>query len=348
MLAILARVMTGTSATAANASASSPKILIVVVNFRTADLTIDCLASLDPEVRSVGNCHVVVVDNHSEDGSAARIRAAVDERGWGDWAEFVESGRNGGFAFGNNVALRPCFVESERARPDYVLLLNPDTIVRPGAVSALLEFLEAHPEVGIAGSRLEWEDGTQHQSRYRFPTVLSEFDAGFRLSYVSKLLSRYVTAPPLRLEEHPIDWVAGASMMVRRKVFEDIGLLDEGYFLYYEETDFCLRARRAGWPCYYVPRSRVAHLVGRSSGVTNTLEPRKRTPRYWFESRRRYFVKNHGRAYFVLTNLAWAGGNCAWTVRRWIQRKPPMDAPHYLSDFVRFNFAPHALAPLER
>jgi len=128
-------------------------------------------------------------------------------------------------------------------------------------------------------------------------------------------------------------------------VFDAIGLMDERYFLYYEEVDFCLRARRAGWACWYVPASRVVHLVGQASGVTDVKRPAKRVPRYWFESRSRYFRSNHGWLYERMASLAWAVGFGLWRVRRRLQGKPDTDPPHMLWDFVRFNFltlAPHA------
>ena len=100
--------------------------------------------------------------------------------------------------------------------------------------------------------------------------------------------------------------MAGASLIVRREVFDAVGLLDEGYFMYFEEVDFCLKASRAGWPCWYVPTSRVVHLVGQSSGVTKAGDERKRRPRYWFEARRRYFMTNHGRPKTLAADVAFA------------------------------------------
>src|SRR5262249_20160029 len=127
-------------------------------------------------------------------------------------------------------------------------------------------------------------------------------------------------------------------------VFDAIGLMDDAYFLYFEEVDFCLRARRAGWPCWYVPTSRVVHLVGQSSGVTDTKRPARRVPRYWVESRRRYFQKNHGRVYALFADLAWALGFSLWRLRLWVQRKPDNDPPSFLWDFIHFNFL--TVAPL--
>jgi GT2 family glycosyltransferase len=114
-----------------------------------------------------------------------------------------------------------------------------------------------------------------------------------------------------------------------------VGLLDDRYFMYFEETDFCLRARRAGWTCWYVPASRVVHLVGQCSGVTDKSQPARRRPVYWFDSRRRYFVKNHGAVYALLADVAWTAGASVYRVRRLVQRKPDTDPPNFLTDFLR-------------
>jgi GT2 family glycosyltransferase len=123
--------------------------------------------------------------------------------------------------------------------------------------------------------------------------------------------------------------------MVRRSVFASIGLLDEGYFLYHEETDFCLQAQRAGWTSWYVPESRVMHIAGGSTGVTTRNAPLKRRPQYWFDSRRRYFTKNHGWAYAVVADLAWSTGLVSKQLRRRLQRRPSQDPPHLLWDSLR-------------
>jgi GT2 family glycosyltransferase len=311
-------------------------VRIIIVNYRTAGLVVECLRSLAAEVAAEPDCRVVVVDNASGDGSAEAIGRAVEENGWGAWVELQPLGQNRGFAAGNNHALRPLLAAPRP--PDHVLLLNPDTVVRPGAVRELAAFLEARPDVGLAGSRLEDPDGTPQRSAFRFHTAASEFEGGLRLGLVSRLLRRRVVAPPPRPEPHPADWVAGASLLVRRAVFESVGLLDEGYFLYFEEVDFCRRARAAGWPCWYVPASRVVHLVGQSSGVTDGKRPPRRVPRYWFDSRRRYFRKNHGRPYALLADAAWVLGFSLWRLRRRIQRRPDRDPPGLLWDFLRYNY----------
>lgn len=314
-----------------------PSVRIVIVNYRTPGLVIDCLRSLQSELQGESDWRVVVVENASGDDSAARIAEAIRREHWGDWCELLTVERNLGFAGGNNAALRPLL--AAKPPPDYVLLLNPDTYIRPGAVRVLLDFLEGHPEVGIAGSRLEYPDGEPQRSAFRFPTIWSEFESGIRLGVISSLLHRQVVAPPVEDRPHPIDWMAGASMMVRREVFDDIGLMDDTYFLYFEETDFFLLARRAGWSAWYVPASRVVHLIGQAGGVvTDPKKQVRRMPRYWFESRRRYFQKNHGWLYALLADVAWTAGFALWRLRRRLQRKPDHDPPGLLWDFIRFNF----------
>ncbi len=316
----------------ATQSDSLTRLLVVILNYRTPSLTIDCLRSLVGEVRALPGIRVVVTDNASGDHSVEQIAAAIETEGWGDWASLMPLDRNGGYAFGNNAAIRPALELTNP--PPYILLLNPDTIVRPGALQVLVDFMDEHPDVGIAGSRLEDPDGTSQRSAFRFHTVLSELDFGLNTGLVSKLLSKWVVAPPVSEETCQTDWVAGASMIVRREVFESVGLLDEKYFMYFEEVDFCLRANKSGWSCWYVPQSQVVHLVGQSSGVTDTKRPPKRLPGYWFDSRRRYFLKNHGWLYAALADAAWVSGfvlsRWRWVVRRKLGKTPPK----LFSDFL--------------
>jgi N-acetylglucosaminyl-diphospho-decaprenol L-rhamnosyltransferase len=311
---------------------SSIRLLVVIVNYRTPDLTIDCLQSLEDEVKSLGNVQVVVTDNASGDNSVEKIGPAITDHQWGDWAKFMPLDLNGGFAFGNNAAIYPEFTSS--SLPPYVLLLNPDTVVRPGALKALMDFMDVNPKAGIAGSRLEDPDGTSQRSAFRFPSLLSELESTLRFGVVSKLLAAWNVSPPTRDLNHLTGWVAGASMIIRREVFESIGLMDEKYFMYFEEVDFCLRANRAGWECWYVPASRVVHLVGQSSGINDSKRPPRRMPTYWFDSRRRYFVKNHGWFYAMVSDVIWIVCFGLWRCRRFLERRPDFDPPRLLSDFV--------------
>jgi hypothetical protein len=316
------------------------KILVAIVNWRTADLTVDCLRSLSSEAAGLPDLRVVVTDNASGDGSVEKIQAAIEAGGWAGWASVKPLEKNGGYAYGNNGAIRPALSGADK--PDYIYLLNPDTIAHPGAVRELAAFMEANSKVGIAGGRAENRDGSVRRSMFRFHSVPGEFENALRLGVVTRLLRRYMYAPPVPEAPAPGDWVSGASMMIRRQVFEQIGLLDEGYFMYFEETDFCFRAKRAGWEVWYVPQSRIIHLVGQSSGVTGAQRAAKRRPRYWFDSRRRYFLHNYGITRKILADVAWAGGFAVFNLLRTIRRKPRTDPPWLWWDFVRYNLIPWA------
>lgn len=313
------------------------KLLVVILNFRTPALTIDCLRSVEPQLRSIGDCHVSLVDGNSPDDSVAQLHAAIDANDWAAWIDFQPLSVNGGFAYGNNRGIVPYLADTRP--PAFVLLLNPDTVVREGAIAALVSHMEANRDVGIAGSRLEDPDGTPQRSAFRFPGVASEIDHGRGFAPFSRLLRRWQVAPPVVDETIDVDWVAGASMIVRREVFESIGLLDEQYFLYYEEVDFCLRAQRVGFVCQYVPTSHVVHLVGQASGVTGKRDITRRLPAYWFESRRRYFVKNHGLLYTALTDAAFAVSLGLYRIRRAILRSPDTFPSHLWRDHVRHSVA---------
>ncbi len=310
-------------------------ILIVIVNYKTPGLTIDCLRSLEPERAAVPSTRVVVTDNLSGDDSVQQIGAVIAANGWSAWATLMPLGRNGGFAYGNNEAIRPALESSDP--PRYVFMLNPDTLVKPGALKAMLEFLDANPKVGIAGTRVINEDETVRRSAFRFHTAASELEGGLRLGVVTKMLSDKVVAQPIPTAACEVDWVSGASMFVRREVFKDVGLLDESYFMYFEETDFCLRAQRKGWTCWYVPSASIVHLVGQASGVTGTKKNVKRRPRYWFDSRRHYFMANHGPMTVLLADVAWATSFGMSSIWRRLMFKPRTDPPLLWWDFVRHS-----------
>lgn len=286
-------------------------VCIVITNYRTGALVVECLRSLRAEVDRVPGTRVIVVDNASPDDSVERIRAAIRAEGWSGWASLMPLDRNGGFAFGNNAAIRAVLGSAEP--PAYVFLLNPDTIAHAGAVSALVEFMEAHADVGIAGGRLEDPDGQVQRSAHRIHSPLTELENGARLGILSRLLVNRIVSPPVQDTPHRCDWVSGASMMVRREVIESIGLMDEGYFLYFEEVDFCDRAQHAGWTCWYLPDSRVMHDEGRSTGI-RTLGVRR--PEYWYDSRRRFFLKTYGVAGLLAADVLWALGRASLLLRR--------------------------------
>ncbi len=309
-------------------------VLVVIVNFRTSTLAIECLRSLERVILKMPDTRVAVIDNASGDGSSERIAAAITQRGWRKWARVAVSDRNGGFAAGTNLALRPAL--TARDPPDFFWLLNPDTLVDADSLDALVDFMSVDPSIGIAGSRIDDPAATDvGPIAFRFPSLVSELDAGLGLGAFSRLVHRWALVQRVSDRAERVDWVCGASMLVRRRVFADVGLLDEGYFLYFEETDFCLQAARAGWACWYVPTSRVTHFAGSATGVRSAHNVPAHRPRYWFDSRRRYFVKNHSRLYAALADLTWLMAHLTRRARtRLGLGRGELESRQYLHDFL--------------
>ncbi len=308
-------------------------VLCVILNYRTPDMTIESVRAARAALSRIEGHRIDVVDNDSRDGSFDALSAAAATEGWDD-VRVVQTGHNGGFGYGNNYAIRHALASDDP--PEFVYILNSDAFPEPGAVEALLAFMRARPHVGIAGSALHGTDGDPHISAFRFPTLRSEIANGFRLGVLSKLLPESeIPILPRPERTRRVDWLAGASMMIRREVLEEVGLFDEGFFLYFEETDLCRRAALAGWPTYYVVESRVAHVGHGSTGLKDKERP---MPRYWFDSRRYYFLKNHGRAYLWAANTAHTAGLATNKLRARMQHKTDPDPVGFLRDFIHYNF----------
>jgi N-acetylglucosaminyl-diphospho-decaprenol L-rhamnosyltransferase len=257
-----------------------------IVAYRSRRLLRDCLLSLreHPPSRSM---RIVVVDNDSRDGTAEMMREFPE-------VELVEAGRNLGFAAATNIAI---------ARGDgrYFLALNPDTRVHPGALDTLLDLMDRNPAVGICGCRLQLEDGTlDHAAKRAFPTplgALGHFLQIGRLANSPAALAQY-RAP--RVESGAVDAVNGAFMLIRRKTFEEVGLFDEGYWMYMEDLDLCYRAARAGWVTWYEPSAVVTHVKGGTSGPNRTL----RVNYAFHYGMVRFYRKHYADSHSRLFNLA--------------------------------------------
>ena len=321
-------------------------VTTIIVNYQTAALTIDCLQSLEAVVVSTPNFKVELIDGGSGDDSADRLSEAIRENGWDSWVNFSPLKENLGFAGANNVGIRNTLLSE--SPPDAIWLLNPDTVVHADSLAPLLEVLKNDSSIGIVGSRLQWPDGEPQCSACRFPTVRSEFVESMRLGLTSWMFASHEIAPQPSSISGRVHWVAGASFLVRSEVFEKIGLLDDGYFMYFEEVDFCRRAADAGYSSWYEPTSRVVHLVGQASGVTGEQQVLNRRPTYWFDSRRRYFLKHLGWWHTAMADIIWLAGRATWIARSFIQRKPPEDPPRLWRDFLRNSILVRRIDASER
>jgi N-acetylglucosaminyl-diphospho-decaprenol L-rhamnosyltransferase len=242
-----------------------PCLAIVILNYNRADLLADCLASI---YAAPIRCELTVwvVDNASSDGSAAMVREQFPQ------AQLIVSPENGGFAKGNNLALREIVKQGHKGTraqgqspisPDYIMLLNNDTIVPAGALDGLVDYLEAHPEVGAVGPRLLLPDGSLDLAcRRSFPTPEVAF---YRMVGLAKLFPRHPRFGRYNmtyLDEHvetEVDSLVGACMLVRTTVIREVGLLDETFFMYGEDLDWAFRMKQYGWKIVYYPTVIVHH-----------------------------------------------------------------------------------------
>ena len=293
----------------------SSRLVVSVINYRTPDLTLDCVRS----VLDRGGTHdleIVVIDNASGDGSAEKIGAWIAAHRSPTPITLMTSEVNLGFAGGHNAVMR--------AHPaDFYLLLNSDTVLRDDAVTTLLAAAEADPSAGLLAPALEDEDGTRQISCFRAHTPGSELIRGAATGPVTRLLSRYDV--PLAHAHDPaeIGWVSFACVLIRGKVIAQTGGLDDGFFLYYEDAEFCHRALQLGWEIAYVPAARVVHFRGGSGPVKALGRAARRLPSYYYRSRARYFCKVHGRAGLVAANLCWAAGRLIAATRGLVGKPIP-------------------------
>ena len=301
-------------------------VAIVIVSYRSARLTIECLRSIAAQRESPGlNIRTIVVDNAS--GDFEIVSDAIRDNQWSLWATCVLAPTNGGFAYGNNLGMQ---LALKVAPVSYFYLLNPDTELRPGAISSLVRFMESNSSAGIAGGSFENRDGSDWPMAFRFPSLMSEFLAGIEIGLISRLFASSVVPREMTRQTQRTDWICGAAMLIRASVVESIKGLDENFFLYFEETDFCRRALRAGFPTWYVPESRVMHILGQSTQVTGATEGSRRLPAYWFESRRRYFAVAFGIRKAMLIDVVAILAQSLGLIKKAAMRKQPV--PFFVRD----------------
>lgn len=227
---------------------------IVIVNWNTRDLLRDCLASVFAGLGGLA-AEVLVVDNASQDGSAEMVRHEFPQ------ARVMENARNLGFAAGNNVALR-C------AAGRYVMLLNTDTLVHGAVLSEAVAWLDARPEVGVLGPKVLNADGSVQPSCSAFPSLGHLAMQTLGLTRIARF-DHYRMTGWDRTTERRVEVISGAAMFVRRAAMEEVGLLDEAFFFYGEETDWCHRFARAGWELVFAPIPAITHFGGGAAGKLN-------------------------------------------------------------------------------
>ena len=229
-------------------------LAVIIVNYRTPELTIASFEALAGPSRHFENFRAIVVDGYSGDDSVERIRSAVSLSPRGVHASLLSLPVNGGFAYANNCAMLN--MATEGSLPEFIALINPDARVRPGALEAMVARLERQPRAGAVGAQLEHEDGRPQASAFTWPSVRGEFCRGARTG----LLDRLLRVPPVSIDANvagPVPWVTGAAVLLRTAALAESGLFDEGFFLYFEETDLMRRLTERGWQIWHEPTARV-------------------------------------------------------------------------------------------
>ena len=264
------------------------KVSIIIVTWNSRDYLRACLDALTENERG-DQAEVFVVDNASSDGSAELVRASYPH------VSLKEADVNLGFAAANNLAIGACSSE-------YLLLLNPDTVVHPGAIHALVEFMEAHPGAWAAGPMLLNADGSLQRTGVRFPSVWNmAVEALFldRAFPKSRIFGRHRELYCYPLLARKVDFVQGSCLMVRREpVLERVGLLDDGYFMYFEETDWCFRMKKENGEVWLCPSARVVHFGGGEQGHYDAQRVY-----YFHESLFRFAGKHFSLAKRVMTRI---------------------------------------------
>ncbi|MCA9874348.1 MAG: glycosyltransferase family 2 protein [Anaerolineales bacterium] len=271
-----------------------PDLSIIIVNWNVRDLLRACLESIDQN-RAGLDLEVIVVDSASGDGSAAMLAADFP------WVTLIACTENVGFPRGNNLGIA-------KANGRYILLLNPDTVVVGQALATLLTYLQDHPDVGVVGPQLLNADGSVQSSRRRFPTLATAFFESTWLESMApgSLLDRYYVRDVPDQQTAEVDWVTGACMMAPSALVEAVGGLDEAYYMYSEELDWCRRIKAAGWRIVYLPEAQIIHYEGKSSEQAVVARHIN-----FQQAKLRYFRKYHSRLaasllrLFLLINYFW-------------------------------------------
>lgn len=306
-------------------------VAVIIINYRTPKLAMRCVAALEAERAIVPGLRAIVVDGGSGDGSAEELASGLAQSGYEDWVSFVPLAINGGFGWANNQAI--LMLANSDSPPEFVYLLNPDAEVREGAVAALVQELQRYPGCAAVGSQLLTATGSYVASAFRFPSPGRELINAAQSEKLGRLLGVASTVVEVR-ESAEVDWVTGASVMFRTPALEETGLFDDGFFLYFEEVELMHRLRARGWTIRHTPKSLVFHVEGASTGLGRSV---RSLPRYWYESRRRYFALTAGRRAVIAANLAAMFGRLIGMLRKIVSGSHPGSALR-TEDLLRFGF----------
>ncbi|WP_234999524.1 glycosyltransferase family 2 protein [Roseovarius albus] len=308
------------------------QILVSVINYRTAELTIQCVQSVLDDMQGIEG-RVVIVDNASNDGSVEKLRTWISSLEQKEQVNLLEATSNSGFSGGHNQGIL-----SQSA--DFYLILNSDAVLRPGFLSSMLNAAAQNPTIGLFAPKIEHDTGEVQTSCFRFHSPLSELARGAESGPVSKLLRTREVALAMPPSPDSIEWASFACILLRRETWSDTGPMDTGYFLYFEDVEYCWRARKAGWRIAYVQNAVGVHFRGGSGPVKSLAQERKRLPRYYYASRTRMLYQFYGWFGLVTANLCWCFGRVVARLRLLVGKSIPQSNRSEWRDIWTNVFSP--------
>lgn len=289
-------------------------LAVIIINYKTPAMTIQCAESALADMEQRSSC-IVIVDNNSADGSDQILSEWITRSQLADKVRLVLSQKNRGFSGGNNLGINTV---SSR----YYMLLNSDTLIRRGAIDSLLSTLSEATSIGIVSPRLEDVSGEPQISCFKFHSPISEFIDIANTGLLTRLFILFNVPCPIENEISFPEWTSFACVILSAKMIEDIGLMDEGYFLYYEDCDYSRLAKSKGWRIANNPNAHVVHFRGGSAELKHNKKLRLRLPIYYFDSRARYYKKHYGILGLFAANILWTTGRMISKFREIIQSRP--------------------------
>lgn len=288
------------------------RIAAVILNYKTPELTLAAVRSLYDELDPIQD-RILIVDNCSNDGSLEYLNHAMASEVWPGRIDVLASNYNGGFSYGNNFAM-------SRVNADAYLLLNSDAEMQSGAIKIMWKVLHTDVKRGLVGPLVCGDDGMAQVSCFVDRSPWNEFLTTAKTGSLTKLFGwfgvREVVLPPGG-EPRDVDWLSFVCVLIRGSAYQEIGPMDDGYFMYREDNDYCRRARLKGWQVHYFPKARAMHLNKGWSG-----KELARQPDFYYASRTRYFRKYYGVFGFILSNVLWTLGRLIHLFRELLQHQP--------------------------
>lgn len=310
------------------------KLAVVIVNYGAADFIISHLNKTLEEANAFSAAHIFIADNNSPNGDLAKLHDHVAAHSLEKSVTVIDTGGNLGFAGGNNAA----FAAFGDYQPDFIFMMNPDAWPKRGALAQLARTLQNHTDAAIAAPRITDEHGVTAVSYFKFPSIADQFLSEPELAFLHrfsnwKLLDLDAATTPIET-----DWVSGAAFMVRACAAASPPM-DNGYFLYFEETDMMRALAKNGWRILIEPNASLVHIGGLSTGAGK--DPRgKRLPTHWYASWRRYFVKQHGHVGALAAAFLKVAGILIYYIKQKLNGRGIFRPKRYLRDFVQYALVP--------